>query len=126
MNIKNCEFLPCLLYTNTKEEIIIYRNIEKIIYNEFPEYMIKNYKKDLEELGHEAFVKKISFIESKELEYNNIPSRKNVKDIMLESYAIKNNKTKAEFEKLKMYILLKKIPGKHIIFENGEITNIID
>lgn len=126
INIKNYEFLKCLSYTNSESEILTYKYIENLIYGKFNQKIIdKNYA-ELIKLNPEKFTENIkNMLENKNDKQIISSSRKNVKDIMLESYAIKKNKSKAELEKYKMYIFLKKIPGKNIIFDDGEIIDII-
>lgn len=123
--IVNPRFVQCIKYINIFSEIKLYRYIENIIYGLMPEDKIKKHYKELESLGEEEFVNKIrKLFPNKSLVTDHVFSRKNIKDIMIETFAIKTGKNKEEINKIKMLILLKKITTKNITFKNGEIENI--
>ena len=88
--IKNIEFLECLNVIK-REDIDIYRFIEKLIYDEIPKEKILLFKKQLREVGVINFVKIISeTIPKPTIKQEVKTKRKIITENMLENYVIRN------------------------------------
>lgn len=124
--IKNLEFLLCLEKINRVEELELYKFLEKLIYDEISKPKIETYKSKLNSLGVENFIKNIREEIYKKTSQKDLKlKRKNIKESMLENYVIKNQKSQEFLKELNLKILLKIIPNKNIIVEDGDIVDII-
>lgn len=125
-NIKNFEFLRCLLVVDRIKDFELYKFIEKLLYGKICDKKTELYKEKLKETTTEDFLKILKknhqiINNQKELKIK----RKNIKESMLENYVIKNKLSQQFLKELNMKILLKIIPNKNIIVENGDIIDII-
>nr|UOX61026.1 MAG: hypothetical protein DiTV3a_F3ORF1 [Diabrotica toursvirus 3a] len=124
-DIKNPEFILCLNFVTKSSNINLYRFIEKILYGDITSSEEKNYKREIILMGPLNFCKKYQEIYfTREETLPLISVRKNVKDIMLENYVIRTNKTLEYLKMLKLKIMLKTISSKNIIIDKGHIVDI--
>ncbi len=64
--IKNHEFLRCLMYTNPKAEIDIYRCIKNLLYGKFSQEIVEKNRVDLLRTPPEEFIDNIRKIMEKD------------------------------------------------------------
>lgn len=128
--IINVEYVKCLNLIDKNTDINIYKFIEKLIYNELPEQEQKLYANILKNHGYEHLIHVLKK-QFSEFNINTVGNtsvktkqRKNINDVMIENYVVKNNKSLEFLKDISLKIFLKIIPRKNIIIEDGDIVEI--
>lgn len=127
--IKNPEFLPCVMFIDKSTDIKLYRLVEKIIKGDIDNKRMFEYKSKLKNLGPCKFTDFLRCYFNPP-QYNETPEtsnrRKNIKDNMIENYVIRNNLGENYLKQLNIKLLIKSVNSKNIIIKDGSIITITD